>query len=200
MKTSDAPSVHPPERIVVGDLVLERWMRSDIEALFDAISASLDHLLLWMGWASRHDRASVAQFLADSEAGWGSGDRFEYAIRDPRGEVVGSAGLMRRIGSGGLEIGYWVHSAYLRKGFATRASWALTEAALTLEGIDHVEIHHDEANFASGAVPARLGFSRIGTFPAKPLGLADVGRDVRWRMSGEDFRNSRTALGGSPAM
>lgn len=47
---------------------------------------------------------------------------------------------MARIGPGGLETGYWVHQAHTRRGLATAAAAALTDAALALPGIDRVEI------------------------------------------------------------
>jgi len=90
---------------------------------------------------------------------------------------------MGRIGPGGLEIGYWVHAAHVRRGIATLAAGALTDAALRLGGVDHVEIHHDEANLASGAVPARLGFRDLGVFRGEPNPApGGTGRDIRWRM------------------
>jgi RimJ/RimL family protein N-acetyltransferase len=160
----------------------------DLEQLFAAISANIDHLRPWMPWAADHGRDSVVQFLADSEAGWECGDRFEYAIRSRRAEILGSAGLMRRIGSGGLEIGYWIDARHTGKGIATLAVAALTETALELSTVDHVEIHHDEANIASGAIPARLGFRKLGTFAGpEQKAPADVGRDVRWRLDAAQF-------------
>jgi len=35
-------------------------------------------------------------------------------------QVAGGCGLHRRIAPGGLEIGYWIHSAWLRQGLAPR--------------------------------------------------------------------------------
>jgi ribosomal-protein-serine acetyltransferase len=190
MVSSGAPPARPPARIVVGGLVLDRWRRADVESLLVAISTSVDHLRPWMPWASRHGRRSVAQFLAESEEGWERGDRFEYAIRDRSGNVIGSASLMGRIGPRGLEIGYWVHVAHTRRRIATHAAAALTEAALSLGSVDHVEIHHDEANLASRGVPAGLGFRNTGTFGEKPRAPAETGREVRWRIDEREFAAS----------
>jgi ribosomal-protein-serine acetyltransferase len=75
--------------------------------------------------------------------------------------VVGSCALMRRIGAGGLEIGYWIHPDWTGRGLVTMATAALTREAFRLPGTTHVEVHHDEANKASGAVPQRLGFTVV---------------------------------------
>jgi ribosomal-protein-serine acetyltransferase len=194
MDASGAPILRPAARVLVGEMVLDRWRKDDLEPLFAAVAASIEHLRPWMSWAAHHDRGSAAQFLSDSEAGWIRGERFEYAIRDRHGAVLGSAGLMRRIGAGGLEIGYWVHVAHTRRGVASRASAALTELALSLASVDHVEIHHDEANIASSAIPSRLGFRNLGIFQGRSEAPADVGRDVRWRIDEDEFATSPAKL------
>jgi ribosomal-protein-serine acetyltransferase len=180
----------PPERIAVGELMLARWRPDDLDALFAAVSSTLEHLRPWMGWAAHHDRESIAQFLAESDDGWERGERFEYAIRDQRRGVLGSAGLLARIGAGGLEIGFWVHAAHTRQRVATRAVAALTEAALALSWVTHVEIHHDEANTASGAIPSRLGFRIVGTYSQEPAAPAEKGREVRWRLDADELPTS----------
>jgi RimJ/RimL family protein N-acetyltransferase len=194
MAASGASIVRPPARIGVGELVLDRWRQDDLEALFAAVSTSLEHLRPWMSWAARHERGSTAEFLATSEDGWTRGERFEYAILDPRGSVLGSAGLLGRIGPGGLEIGYWVHAAHTRRGIATLAVAALTEAALALSWVTRVEIHHDEANLASGAVPSRLGFRLVGTYPREPAAPAEKGRELQWRIDAKEFATSPAQL------
>jgi ribosomal-protein-serine acetyltransferase len=183
----------PPATVTVGGLVLERWRSADLERLFAAISENIEHLRPWMAFAAHHGRDSVARFLAASEAGWERGERFEYAILDRRAAVLGSAGLIGRIGPGGLEIGYWIGARHAGRGIATLAVAALTEVALELSAVDHVEIRHDEANIASGGIPARLGFRNLGSVAGPPQKApAEVGVDVRWRLDAAQ-------LAGSPA-
>lgn len=202
MEASVIQSEGPPARVVLGDVVLERWRPGDVDPLFTAISANIEHLRPWMPWAASHARDAVVQFLADSDAGWHRGERFEYAVRNQTGEVLGSAGLMDRIGPGGLEIGYWIHAQHTRKGIATLVAAALSEIGLGLSTVDHVEIHHDEANIASSAIPARLGFRHIGTFRVDPKAPSEVGHDVRWRLDAAQFATSpaRSLLDGARGM
>jgi ribosomal-protein-serine acetyltransferase len=69
-----------------------------------------------------------------------------------------------------------------------------TGAAFALGAVDRVEIHHDEANRASGGIPAVLGFRCVGTFPRAPAGApAETGREVRWRMHASEFQASAAA-------
>jgi RimJ/RimL family protein N-acetyltransferase len=98
------------------------------------------------------------------------------------GRIAGGCGLHRRLAEDGLEIGYWIHARFVRQGLATRAVALLTEAALALPGITHVEIHHDKANEASGAIPRKLGFEFLGEHADKPAAPGDVGIECQWRI------------------
>jgi ribosomal-protein-serine acetyltransferase len=179
--------VRPPARVLIGDLVLERWSIDDLDSLLVAITANLEHLRPWMPWAADHGRESVTEFLSQSEAGWECGARFEYAIRNLHDTLLGSAGLMGRIGPGGLEIGYWVDARHTGRGIATLTAAALSEMGLALSTVERVEIHHDEANAASGAIPKRLGFSRVGAVQAQPKAPGESGRDILWRLAAEQL-------------
>lgn len=180
----------PPARLSAGELLLRRWRAEDVDALQRAVAESIKQLRPWLAWAN-DQRSAQAAFLEATAAGWEQGERFEYAIENQARELVGSVGLMRRIGPGGLEIGYWVHSAHTRRGIAKLAAAALTSAAFELSWVDHVEIHHDKANLASGAVPAALGFEMIEEIYKPPIAEADSGHDLIWRLTRDDYPGSR---------
>ncbi|MFC9534476.1 GNAT family N-acetyltransferase [Streptomyces sp. NPDC056975] len=109
----------PPEMLHFDQVELRRWHVDDVETLHRVITESRDHLLPWMPFAATHDRKQAEGFLDLSEEWWASGQAYNYAITS-RGMVVGSCGLHRRIGPGGLDIGYWLHRAWTGKGLATR--------------------------------------------------------------------------------
>lgn len=178
----DAEPPRPPELVDAGPAMLRRWRAEDLEAGSEAVFASLEHLRPWMPWAVDFSRASQAEFLVGSERDWQAGAAFNYAMLVD-GAIAGSAGLMARIGPGGLEIGYWVHQAYTRRGLATACSSALVDQAFALPGIERVQIVHDELNVASGGIPRKLGFTEIGHRPLdhKPLGGTGVG--VVWEVT-----------------
>ena len=172
----------PPETLEYGPVTLRRWRRYDEEAAYLAVIESMDHLQPWMPWAAGYSRENAAGFLAECERDWDCGDAYNYAIT-VGGRVAGSCGLMARIDPGGLEIGYWVHRAYVRRGLATAAAAALANAALALPGVDHVEIVHDELNDASAAVPRKLGFTEIGSRSLDFEPEAGNGTGIVWRLS-----------------
>jgi len=153
--------------------------------LLAVILESQEHLRPWMPWAQGYDADRAAEYLTGCAAQWVSGGAYSYAIT-VGGQIVGSAGLHNRVGDGGLEIGYWVHGDWAGRGIATDAAAALTDAALGLAGIDRVEIYHDAANVASGRIPAKLGYARLGERPARELGPpapSETGTEVRWQRS-----------------
>lgn len=174
----------PAQTLVHEAVTLRRWQRADAFKLFPVVIESLDHLRPWMPWAQGYDLGDATGFLAKCEEEWTSGAAFNYAITTHE-RIVGSCGLMRRIGVGGMEIGYWLHPAFTGRGLVSRAATALTQAAFRLPDVDRVEIRHDAANTASGAVPERLGFREVTRYqdPKGPEAPACVGTWVVWRLT-----------------
>ena len=98
------------------------------------------------------DTEAARVFLDMNTDQWKNGTAFNYAVFTTAGELIGSCGLMTRMGAGTLEIGYWIHSAYAGRGYATKAATALARLGLSMPGIERVAINHDAANPASGVV------------------------------------------------
>jgi ribosomal-protein-serine acetyltransferase len=89
---------------------------------------------------------------------------------------------MRRIGPGGLEIGYWISRHHTGRGFVTKAVRLLVQEAFRI-GAERVEILHDVLNVRSGAVPERLGFTMVEQRPSdQPPTSATSGVDQLWRL------------------
>ncbi|MER6421078.1 GNAT family N-acetyltransferase [Streptomyces sp. NPDC001137] len=179
----------PSENLSSDRVELRRWRMTDLDALEQAIHESLDHLVPWMPWANNHDRRQTVDFLARSHDEWETKQAFGYAITSGA-TVIGSCGLHRRIGAGGLDIGYWIHPRWTGQGLATMAASGLVSQGFQLAGIDRIEIHHDAANSASGAVARRLGFTEIERTqaPEGPCAPGEVGIDVVWRMTEDQWR------------
>ena len=173
---------------IIGDgepaLLLRRWQPEDAETLWKAVSESAEHLRPWLRFMADEPLPIERrrELLRGWETDWEQGGDVHFAIL-AAGRVAGGAGLHRRRGPDILEIGYWVHRDHLRRGIATEASRLLCEAALTTEGIEHVQIHCDRANAASNAVPKRLGFELIAETPIEKEAPAEEGVDCIWRVS-----------------
>ena len=152
-----------PERIESDGVLLRRWVVDDAEALSRAIAESADHLRPWMDWMA-HEPQTLEQrrtMLVQWEREWRSGGDVVLGIF-VGDQVVGGCGLHRRVGPSGLELGYWVHASYVGQGIGTAVARLLTDAAFSVPGITHVEIHMNKANAASSAIARRLGFRFLG--------------------------------------
>ncbi len=172
----------PDEVIDHGEVRLRRYGEDDLDAVYQAVIESLDHLRPWMPWAVGYTRQAAWEFLTASARRWAEGTEYNYAIVAD-GTLAGGAGLMARIGPGGLEIGYWVRQGYTRRGLATAASAALVEQAFRLPGVERVEIVTDELNLASAGVPRKLGFTEAGRRPLDLPPPAGTGLGVVWRLA-----------------
>jgi RimJ/RimL family protein N-acetyltransferase len=171
--------------IDAGALILRRNRMADAEAVARAVADSLEHLRPWMPWAQPRaaTREAQAARIADVEAGWQRGTDFVYVMLRPDGpddEVVGIIGLHRRIGPGAVEIGYWTHVDHAGRGYMTAAAKAVTEAAEALDDVDRVEIHTDEANLRSAAIPRKLGYRLARVDVRIPEAPGECGRLQIW--------------------
>jgi len=152
-----------PDRIEADGLLLRRWTVDDAEALGRLVTENAEHLRPWMPWMAEEPKtlAERIALIRRWEEEWSAGGDVVLAVVRG-GELAGSCGMHRRIGSGGVELGYWIALPHVRQGVATATATALTETALALPRIDRVEIHHDTNNRASAGIPAKLGFELVG--------------------------------------
>jgi len=153
-------------RITTPRLVLRPWSTDDAEAVKRAEDESRAHLRTFMSWAAR-DPESYDEVIAKLRLFRSRFDRdedFMFGVFDEATEaLVGGAGLHPRVGNGGLEIGYWVHAAHVRKGYATEVAAALTRVAFDALDARWVEIRCAVGNDASAGVPRKLGFTLEAT-------------------------------------
>jgi RimJ/RimL family protein N-acetyltransferase len=174
--------LQPPEALHGPTVTLRRYRLDDAPAVRDAIAASLDTLRRWMPWAQTPPtELSVLAFLLPAVEHFGGAAAADYAIilRDAE-QYVGGCGMMPRVGPAAVEIGYWVHAAYLRRGIASESARLLTNAALALPDITRVEIHCDEANIPSQSVARSLGFRLDRTEARTAETPGEVGRSMIW--------------------
>lgn len=179
-----------PSPTLTGDIVVLRRLRPDeVEDLVRVVEEAIPHLRPWMAWAAEEfDPDAVRAHVAETDANWEAGTEFTYAIT-VGGKIAGRIGLMSRVGEGGLEIGYWLHPAYVGLGAATESTYLLVKAAFELPGIEFVDIVHDTANVFSSPIPRKLGFTEIARTspPQEPITSGEDGVDVRWRMTRAEF-------------
>jgi RimJ/RimL family protein N-acetyltransferase len=187
----------PPERIEVDGaamprLLLRRLLPDDAAAVARAATESIDHLRPFLPWAVPEKLTVEAQRrrLAAPEMAWlPEGDHFAYGVfpADDGDALLGASGLHRRRGPGAHEIGYWVHVAHLRRGIATAAASAMTDAGFAVQGIDTMEILCDVANHASAGIPRKLGYRLTDTIEHEAAAPAETGKRFVWTVSREEW-------------
>jgi RimJ/RimL family protein N-acetyltransferase len=180
----------PPEEIT-GDLVILRRYRypNDLGEVRASIAASLDHLRGWMPWAQQPPTdESVRAFLEPAARDFGGDAPTNYAITlRGTGAYAGGCGLHPRVGEGALEIGYWIDVRHEGRGLVSDSARLLTTVALALPGVHRVEIHCDEANARSAAVPTRLGYRLERIEDDAKTAPKDIGRSMIWVMDRETW-------------
>jgi RimJ/RimL family protein N-acetyltransferase len=185
---------------------LRRIRAADAGPVAATVGASMDHLRPWMPWATP-DSADWRNQLArveEADEMWASGISYIYSVLTAdEGTLVGEIGLHRRGGGGSepegrlrgapaesrghsIEIGYWIAGSQARRGFGTSAAAAITDVALALPGVSRVEIHCDEANTASAAIPRKLGYRLDRIELRKPEAPGESGRLMIWVLERPD--------------
>jgi ribosomal-protein-serine acetyltransferase len=158
-----------PEMINAGQLVLKRWEPEWAGEAAAAVQESLPELKPFLPWAKDGYGLDESRgYITMSVDNWAAGTEFNYAIFTAVGELIGSIGLMTRMGPGTLEIGYWMRTPVAGRGHMTAAVRSLARVALAMPGVERVAIRFDEANKASGAVAAKAGFVEVERVRREP--------------------------------
>jgi len=173
-----------------GPLAIRPWTRDDAEAVHALVVGSADHLAPWMPWvgdwtAPDCDPRAVIEPLVTE---WEARERYHGGIYLD-GVLIGSVGIVDRVGADALEVGYWLASAATGRGHATAATALAVGLAFTDPQVERVVIVHDEANARSRGVPERLGFADRGTAPERAgLGArGGTGVERSWELARADW-------------
>ena len=175
-------------------LIVRCWNPADAPLLQAAIVASIEHLRPWMPWVAGEPDSVEAkvQRLRRMRGEFDLDKEYVYGIfdRDER-NVLGGAGLHRRVGEGAIEIGYWIHVDYTNQGLATEVAGALTRVACEILEMQRVEIHCDPLNRRSAGVAARLGFTHEATLRQRTVDVDGNPRDTMiWTLLASEYETS----------
>lgn len=176
-QTRTIPSSFDTER-----LTLRAPRPGDGVALNAAILASLAELQPWLPWArpAPSVEQSEEHVIRAAEA-FRQQDKLQLLIfLRGTGTLIGSSGFhdidwtMQK-----LEIGYWLSTAYVGRGYMTEAVLAQVEFARTALGARRLEIHADDVNWRSWQVAERAGFMLEHTVRCARRGFDGSLRDDR---------------------
>jgi RimJ/RimL family protein N-acetyltransferase len=158
-----------PAQLETRRLLLRVFAVDDAPELHEAIAESIHELrahLWFIPWVAeeptldaarvRCQRALASHLLRT--------DLAYLAFDKERGRVVGSAGLHRTDWSlPKTEVGYWIRTSEVGKGYATEAVSRLTDWSIRVLGARRVELIAGEKNAGSRAVAEKCGYRLEGT-------------------------------------
>jgi len=190
---SQSKIINPAYRIETERLVVRCYQPSDARLLAESVSESTEHLKPWMPWAHDEPEPFVEKEkrLVRFRGMFDLSENYVYGIfNKEETKLIGGTGLHPRLGDNELEIGYWIHKDYVRRGLVTESTAALIKVAFEIIHIHRIEIHCDPVNIASASVPRKLGFTHEGTLRAKTPFL-DRWRDTMiWGLLDSEYPNS----------
>jgi ribosomal-protein-serine acetyltransferase len=174
-----------PETLTADGLELRSWDPTSVDVMLRAIEESFPELQLWMSWAQTMPSGeSLREVLVQGKADFDANRNWDYSIFEERsGALVGGAGLHRTDDPSCFEVGYWVHTHRVRRGYATAATRALVEAAFRyLSDASRIVIRMDVGNVASASVPPKLGFVLTQQEDREILAKGHTGRGYVWAL------------------
>jgi len=190
---SESKIINPAYRIETERLVVRCYQPSDARLLAESVSESTEHLKPWMPWAHDEPEPFVEKEkrLVRFRGMFDLCENYVYGIfNKEETKLIGGTGLHPRLGDNELEIGYWIHKDYVRRGLVTESTAALIKVAFEIIHIHRIEIHCDPVNIASASVARKLGFTHEGTLRAKTPFL-DRWRDTMiWGLLDTEYPNS----------
>ena len=184
---------NPAYRIETKRLVVRCYNPSDAPLLAESVTESLEHLRPWMPWVYNEPEPieEKVQRLKLFRGNFDLGQNFTYGIFNPEEtKLLGGTGLHTRLGGSELEIGYWIHKDYINRGLVTESTAALVRVAFEIIHVHRLEIHCDPGNFASAAIPRKLGFTHEGTLRAKTPFLDGWSDSMIWGLLETEYPHS----------
>ena len=189
---------NPAYRIETKRLVVRCYNPSDAPMLVESVAESFEHLRPWMPWVYNEPEPieEKIQRLKIFRGNFDLGQNYTYGIFNPEEtKLLGGTGLHTRLSESELEIGYWIHKDYINQGLVTESTAALIKVAFEIIHIHRLEIHCDPENFASAAIPRKLGFTHEGTLRAKTRFLDGWSDSMIWGLLEVEYPNSPSSKG-----
>lgn len=142
------------------EVLIREFAATDVDALFDTVSASLSTLSQWLPWAKPgYARSDSAAWIAHCQRNWSAGLGYHLGIFDAAsGRLLGGVGFSHANATRrSANLGYWVADAARGREIAVAAARLAAAWAFEELGLQRIEILVQPENIASLRVAAKLG-------------------------------------------
>jgi len=146
-------------------VLLRPYRESDAELLYEAVRESIPEVSRWLPWC--HENYSIAEsreFIAARNVSSQGDEWYSFGVFDRHaGVFVGGVGLnfVNRVHQF-ANLGYWVRTSAVGRGFATRATRLAAQFGFTQLGLHRIEIVAEIDNLPSQRVAEKSGAVREG--------------------------------------
>jgi ribosomal-protein-serine acetyltransferase len=150
---------------LIGERIVLKITKPDIamaNIMFKVINKNRKHLRPWFAWEKATKKVEDSlKYLFDKEEKVKEGKKVEYGIYIGD-EYIGNIGIFDiDKNKKSAEIGYWLSSDFVRKGYITEAVKIL-EKEFFANGLNRIQIRCDERNVASSGVAKKCGYTFEG--------------------------------------
>ena len=174
-------------------LVIRALEPKDAFLIKETIDESLQHLSRWLGWAKNEpeDIEKKIQRMRHSRASFDLDKNYIYGIfLADESKLIGNIALNLTVGEDAREIGYWIHADYLNQGYATEAAAALVKVVFETNQAERIEIHCDDENSISSAIPRKLAFHKEAIIRRNETNeKGNRKKDQIWILFKEDYQH-----------
>lgn len=142
------------------EVLIRELAATDVDALFDIVSASLPTLSQWLPWAKPgYTRSDSATWIAHCQRTWSTGLGYHLGIFDAAtGALLGGVGFSHvNAARRSANLGYWVADAARGREIAVAAARLAAGWAFEELGLQRIEILVQPENTASLRVAVKLG-------------------------------------------
>jgi [ribosomal protein S5]-alanine N-acetyltransferase len=147
-----------PERLITERLILRRPVAADAVDIH-AYAADPD-VTQYMTWQTHQAIGETAEFLADCNRRWESGEEFCWVVTvKPENRAIGT--IACRVEANQADFGYVLHRQYWGQGYATEAAQAVVAWISGLPGMSRIWATCDTENLASARVLEKCGLRRV---------------------------------------
>lgn len=193
MEPGPSPLLIPVPEVVDGPRVQLRPLRpEDAAAQLEAIEESRAELDRWIGWAGQvRSLDDARENVMRSRAKWLLRERLDWGVFEREtGRLLGPIDLHRiDWGARAFEMGYWLRSTALGRGYMREAARVVTRLAFETLHANRVELRIDTRNGRSRALAEGLGYVLEGTLRRNRLSPAgDIADTHIYALTPEDYR------------